>query len=808
MSTLATLVVKLRAEIGDFVKGLDDAQRQAAQFGRQMTTAGRNMTEGISLPIVAAGVTFFKFASDAATTQERFGLAFGGMAGDATAFSEKLGRDLGLSAENIRQLMVVPEQAFRSVGLSASTSLRMTEGLTKLAQDLSVTTAAGRPVTEIMDQLVRGTGGATKGLKELSIYVDAASVKQYALTHGLVGLHQTMSEGTKMWATYGLIMEQTKALQGAFAANLALPGVMLRQLKDAAEDVARSVGTSLMGAFKAIIEEAKKLAAGIKGVADGWASLPEGLRNVIVYLGLALAAVGPLTWGLGLLIRGITALSTVLGVLAVALRLLFTTPWGLAILAVVSLGVAIYELVTHWDGLVAAVKLAVANIVGDLSLLARAFGLTGLADSLRATEQTIRASLNRTELEISASWARSARARVVPLAVMAPPGAPAAAAAGAGTGGGTGTPNLSPAVDASILALRTQIVTFGMTADAAALYKIQLEGASRAQLLLAAGLLAAHTQAENYRAGIAGLAQGEAARQDSLLGTIRGMQTEIATFGMTADAAERYRLALAGADDFELSAIKLLQEHRAELAQNQQWNLMLAASDNTRRLNLAQTIEAMKIEAATFGMTAQAAELYRLKLAGADAEQLKVAAHLQAMTVAQQRTAAESQSLSSAVASAVSGMAAALSKALVTGANVFQALGDAILQGLGNVATQVGETLISMGTMIQMSITNPLAMIAAGIALVALGSALGAIATNAYGGGSAGGGGSPSFSSASAPVGDSNVSGQGGPITIEIGAGGYHLDPHNPRQMSDFAHMLQAVRDRNVGKVILSSKTS
>jgi hypothetical protein len=94
----------------------------------------------------------------------------------------------------------------------------------------------------------------------------------------------------------------------------------------------------------------------------------------------------------------------------------------------------------------------------------------------------------------------------------------------------------------------------------------------------------------------------------------------------------------------------------------------------------------------------------------------------------------------------VQGFAAAMSAGL-QGKNPFKAFGNVVLSGLGSLMTQMGSALISYGiTMLNLLpfltniFTSGPAAIAAGAALVALGSTLGGIATGSKGGGGSKGG--------------------------------------------------------------------
>jgi hypothetical protein len=102
--------------------------------------------------------------------------------------------------------------------------------------------------------------------------------------------------------------------------------------------------------------------------------------------------------------------------------------------------------------------------------------------------------------------------------------------------------------------------------------------------------------------------------------------------------------------------------------------------------------------------------------------------------------------LESGVENAFINMSASIGNSLATGANVMEGIGAVLLEAVGSMAIQLGQLAIQTGiTMktIKMSFKHPLTAVAAGIALVALGSYVSSKAKSITNGGGGGGNNAP-----------------------------------------------------------------
>jgi hypothetical protein len=348
MATLARLTVQLVADIAGFTAEMEKAQltavkaaekigKQWQQTGQDITNFGKNLTAGVTVPILAAGTAAVMAASDLEETKNKVSVVFGDMSTDVLAWGADSAMAFGLSQNAALQAAGTYGNLFVSMGMSTGSAADMSKGLVELAADLA--SFNNMDPTEVLDKLRSGITGQTEPLKALGVNMSATAISEKALAMGLADNVDALTDSAKAQAAYALIMEQTKTAQGDFARTSDGLANQQRILKAQLIDAAAALGNNLLPYVLQAVSYFNDLVTQFRVMS------PETQQMVLIGLGLAAALgpvliiVGQLVTAIGAIIPVVTAVAGVLsgpvllviGAVAAAVALLYmawTNNWG------------------------------------------------------------------------------------------------------------------------------------------------------------------------------------------------------------------------------------------------------------------------------------------------------------------------------------------------------------------------------------------------------------------------------------------------------------------------------------------------
>jgi len=260
------------------------------RMGMKMASVGRNLTVGLTMPLVAVGTAATKMAIDAVESESLFEVSMGNMADAARGWSKELSASLGLNQFETRKTIGTFNVMLKSMGQGESAAYGMAQGLTQLGYDMA--SFYNLKPDEAFQKLQAGISGEVEPLKRLGIVINETTIKTWAMNNGLIKQGETLTEAQKITARYGAIMEQTAMAQGDLARTIDSPANQLRMLKSRLQETAVELGIKLLPLFSDAVGKLNSLAKSFSGLSDE-------TKSVIVQVGLVAAAIGPVLFLVG-----------------------------------------------------------------------------------------------------------------------------------------------------------------------------------------------------------------------------------------------------------------------------------------------------------------------------------------------------------------------------------------------------------------------------------------------------------------------------------------------------------------------------
>lgn len=336
-----SFVASIQADINNFTSNLDKAQARmdafsqdigskVAKVGQTFQAIGGAISIGVTAPLTALGVAAYNMAADFEDALGAVDQIFKDASGATKDWANSLPTYFGIAKkEALEYSNMMGSMLVNIGGLTEKEASKQSAMLIELAGDL---TAMYGGTTQ---DAVRALTGALKGnntmLDNYGMAANDALVKAKALSLGLVEQGKEMSLSAKQAATLALIYEQSGSAQGQAAREAEGASGSMRALRTEITNLTTEIGNNLLPIITPIVTRLKEMVAGFREMS------PETQR-MIVMIGGAVAALGPFMVALG----GILKLVPLVG----AAFSVMTGPIGIAVAAI---GAAAYVIIKNWD---------------------------------------------------------------------------------------------------------------------------------------------------------------------------------------------------------------------------------------------------------------------------------------------------------------------------------------------------------------------------------------------------------------------------------------------------------------------------
>ncbi|RJQ25442.1 MAG: hypothetical protein C4589_11265 [Peptococcaceae bacterium] len=302
------LFVVLGLDPKEYQQGLRKAERDSEVFaknvkknlssiGEGLKKAGQNLSLFLTVPLALVGRNMLKMASDAVESENLFEISMGNMADAARRWSDELSNALKQNRYEMRSNLGLFNSFIMNMGFGEKSAYDMARALTMLGYDLESLYGAALHLTreQVFEKLRSGLRGETEAIEVFGVNLLEANVNNYAYAHGIASVGSQLSETQKIMARYGIIMENTRKAHGDLARTIDSPANVARARE-------AKLAEAQVEAGKSLLEMSKKINLALGRLAEMFLRLPPGMQSAVVWMGVLTAVVGPLFYGLGMLL--------------------------------------------------------------------------------------------------------------------------------------------------------------------------------------------------------------------------------------------------------------------------------------------------------------------------------------------------------------------------------------------------------------------------------------------------------------------------------------------------------------------------
>ncbi|MFH6966483.1 hypothetical protein [Flavobacterium sp. FlaQc-28] len=290
MASLASINIRISVDMKQFSTDMQNSLRTVEKVGKQFQAVGRNLTTYVTLPILAAGAASLKFASDYTESLNKVEASFKGSSAQVKDFAKTSLETSGIAEGTALDMAAAFGDMATSMGLSTNQAAKMSTSLVSLAGDLASFKNIG--IDQANTALTAIFTGETESLKKLGIVITEVNLKQYALNSGIKKNFDVMSQAEKVQLRYNYILSVTKNSQGDFQRTSGEAANQTRIFTESLKQVGQQLGAVVLPLFI-------KMITAVNDKIKAFSKLSEGTKTVIVVVAGLVAVVGPLLLAIG-----------------------------------------------------------------------------------------------------------------------------------------------------------------------------------------------------------------------------------------------------------------------------------------------------------------------------------------------------------------------------------------------------------------------------------------------------------------------------------------------------------------------------
>lgn len=290
MANLASINIRFAVDLKQFSTEMQNSLRTIDQVGQKFQAVGRNMSAYVTLPILAAGAASLKFASDYKESLNKVDVSFKTSSGEVKNFAKTTLESFGIAEGTALDMASAYGDMGTSMGLPTSQAAKMSTSLVGLAGDLASFKNISIDIANTALSAI--FTGETESLKKMGIVMTEVNLKAFALSSGIKKSYEEMSQAEKVQLRYNYILSVTKNAQGDFERTQGGAANQTRIFQESLKQVGAQLGAVILPLFIKVI-------SAINEKIVAFSKLSDATKTTIVVVAGLVAVIGPLALAIG-----------------------------------------------------------------------------------------------------------------------------------------------------------------------------------------------------------------------------------------------------------------------------------------------------------------------------------------------------------------------------------------------------------------------------------------------------------------------------------------------------------------------------
>ena len=337
MEKSANQVGQAGEKIGkDFSEGFEkqlNVSERLNTFGESMSTVGNNLTNSLTKPLMGLGESMIVAASEMNALESQFTQVFGEFEGQAASSLGKIADDTGIVEERLKGTYTGIAAFAKTSGMETQEALNLTDrAMRAVADSAAFYDRSLEDTAESLQSFLKGNyeNDSALGLSATEYTRNAAAMELYGESFN------KLSESQKQLTLLKMV-EDANALSGALgqaSRESETWSNVTGNLNQEMTNLKATLGQSLLPVIQPIVEFLTKMM-------EKFGEMSPAMQNIIVGVGLLVAALGPLLSIVGSVVSIIGTLMPLLSGVTIAFNPIA--------LAVVAAGAALLILIANWE---------------------------------------------------------------------------------------------------------------------------------------------------------------------------------------------------------------------------------------------------------------------------------------------------------------------------------------------------------------------------------------------------------------------------------------------------------------------------